>query len=65
MRYAEKNTVEPGRPQMTIRRMHIARWIPKATNTNSEKVIIIAIPLQQWLHEGASQCYIIRGAFIF
>jgi len=30
-----KNTLEPGRPQMTIWRMHIVRvrWIPKATNT--------------------------------
>jgi len=25
-----KNKVEPGRPQMTILRMHIACWIPKA-----------------------------------
>jgi hypothetical protein len=31
-----KNIVEPGRPQMTIWRMHIACWIPKATNTHSE-----------------------------
>jgi hypothetical protein len=28
-----KNTVEPGRLQMTIWRMRIAFWIPKATNT--------------------------------
>jgi hypothetical protein len=27
-----KNIVESGRPQMTIRRMRIAYWIPKATN---------------------------------
>jgi hypothetical protein len=27
-----KNTVEPGRPQMTIWRMRIACWIPKAKN---------------------------------
>ena len=26
-----KNIVEPGRPQMTIWRMRIAFWIPKAT----------------------------------
>jgi hypothetical protein len=28
--------VEPGRPQMTIWRMRIACWIPKATNTRSD-----------------------------
>ena len=28
-----KNIVEPGRPPMTIWRMRIACWIPKATNT--------------------------------
>jgi hypothetical protein len=34
--------------------MLIACWIPKATNTHSEYVILIAFPLQQWLHERAS-----------
>ena len=48
-----KDFVEPDRPQMTIWRMHIACWIPKATNANSEYVILIAFPLQQWLHERA------------
>jgi hypothetical protein len=42
-----KNILEPDRPQMTIWRMRIARWIPKATNTHSEYVILSAIPLQQ------------------
>ena len=37
-----------------IRRMRIACWIPNATNINSEYVILIAFPLQQWLHERAS-----------
>ena len=40
------NTVKPDRPQMTIWRMHIARWIPTATNTHSVYVILIAFPLQ-------------------
>jgi hypothetical protein len=31
-----------------IRRMGIACWIPKATNTHSQYVILIAFPLQQW-----------------
>jgi hypothetical protein len=54
-----KNTVETGRPQMTIWRMRIECWMPKATNKHSERVIIIAFPLQQWLQERA-QCYVIR-----
>ena len=49
-----KNTVEPGRPHMTLRRTRFACWIPKATNTHSEYVIFITFPLQQWLHECAS-----------
>jgi hypothetical protein len=39
---------------MTIWRMRIAAWIPKATNTHSEYVILIAFALQEWLHERAS-----------
>jgi hypothetical protein len=49
-----KYFVEPDRPLMTIWLMRIAFWIPKATNTQSEYVIIIAFPPQQWLHEHAS-----------
>jgi hypothetical protein len=30
-----KNMAQPDRPQMTIWRMRIARWIPKATNRHS------------------------------
>ena len=53
-----KNVVKLDRPQMTIWHMHIACWIPKATNTHSEYVILIAFPLQQWLYEYASLlCY--------
>ena len=36
----------------TIRRMRFALWIPKAANTHSEYVILIAFPLQQWLTNG-------------
>ena len=43
-----KDMVEPNRPQMTIWRMRIAYWIPKATNTISEHVNLIALPHQQW-----------------
>ena len=34
--------------------MRIACWINKAKETNSEYVMLIAFPLQQWLHERAS-----------
>ena len=34
--------------------MRIACCIPKATDTHSEYVILIAFPQQQWLHELAS-----------
>ena len=49
-----KNIVQPDRLQMTIWRMRIACWTPKATDTHSEYVILIAFPRQQWLHERAS-----------
>jgi hypothetical protein len=63
-----KNTVEWGRPQMTIwrMRMRIACWIPKVTNTHSGCVIFIAFPLQQWLHERASMLrYTYSVVFLF
>jgi len=37
----------------TIRRMCIACWIPKATDTHSEYAIIIEFLRQQWLDERA------------
>jgi hypothetical protein len=37
-----------------IQRMRFACWIPKATNTHPEYVILIAFPLQQWLRELAA-----------
>jgi len=42
------------RSQLTIWPMPIVCWIPKATNEHSEYVILITLPLQQWLHEPAS-----------
>ena len=32
-----------------ITRMRFARWMPKATNTHSEYVMLSAFPWQQWL----------------
>jgi len=33
-----KNIVEPERPQMTVWRMRISRWIPKATHTHTLRI---------------------------
>jgi len=49
-----KNIVERGRTQMTIWRMRIACWIPKATNTLSEVVILNDFLLEQCLYERVS-----------
>jgi hypothetical protein len=38
--------------------MRIACWVHKATNTNSEYVILTDFPLQQWLKERATMLYI-------
>jgi hypothetical protein len=56
-----KNTVEPDRPQMTVWRKRIAFCVPKATNTCSEYVILIAFLLQQWLNTRSS---ILRYTYI-
>jgi hypothetical protein len=39
---------------MIMWRMSIACWMPEATNTHSDYVILIAFRLQQWLQERAS-----------
>jgi hypothetical protein len=56
-----KNSVERGRSQMTKWRIQISCRISKATNIQLEYVILIALPLQQWLHERFS---IFRYTFI-
>jgi len=48
-----KNIADPDRPQMTTGRMRILCCIPKTTNTDSEYVILTALPLQQWLQKSA------------
>jgi len=55
-----KNTAEPQKSYITIWRVSISCWIPKATNTHSKYVILIAFPLRQWLHERASM-YVSRA----
>jgi len=42
-------------------RSRFACWIPKATNTHSKHLILIALPQQQWLRERAS---VLRYTFI-
>ena len=49
-----KNIVQPDRPQMTLQRMRITCWIPKATNTHIQYVILLAFPVPPWLHARAS-----------
>ena len=49
-----KNTVESDRPQMTTWCTRIACCKTKATDTQSEYVNPITLPLQQWLHGRAS-----------
>jgi hypothetical protein len=44
---------------MTIWRIRIACWIPKATNTHSGSRMLTAFPWQQWLPERA-QCCVVR-----
>jgi len=43
---------------MTVRLMRIACWIHKATNTHSQYVILIVLPLLLWLDD-VPQCYVV------
>ena len=49
-----KNTIGPGRSQMTIWWTCIACSIPQATNALLEYVVLTDLALQQWLHERSS-----------
>ena len=49
-----KNFVDWDMTHMTIWRMRIACYLPKATNTHTGRVVLTRFPLQQWLHESAS-----------
>ena len=60
MRYrVEKKIEDQGRPQMTIWRMCIACWIPKAKNTTSEYVILL-LPHCNNCCTNAPRSYVIR-----
>ena len=56
-----ENIVEPDRPPMKIWRMHTAYWIPKATNTHSEYVILLFFCNNG--NTNAHHCYIVRTLF--
>jgi len=58
-----KNVVEPDRIQVIIRHMQITCWTTKARNTATEFVILIAFPLQQWLHERAPLLHLYANCF--
>ena len=52
-----KNIVQPGRLKMTIRRIRIACWIPKAINVHSEYIILIALHSNNG-STSAPKCYV-------
>jgi hypothetical protein len=47
-----RNVVGPDRPQWATK--YGGCWIPQATHTHVQYVILTAFPLEQWLHERAS-----------
>ena len=53
-----RNIVHPDGQQTTIRRMCIACWVPKATNTNSEYVIHIAFRCNNGCTDSPQCCVI-------
>jgi len=55
-----ENVIVPGRPQMTIWGLSIACWIPKATNTHSEYVILLLFQGNN-IYKNAPECYVICG----
>jgi hypothetical protein len=52
--WGKKCRVGQATDDSVTRRMRVACWISKATNTHSEYVILTAFLLQQWLNERAS-----------
>jgi hypothetical protein len=54
-----KNIIQPDRTQVIIRRMRFLCWIPTATNTHSEYVLLIALHGNH-ICTKAPQCYVLR-----
>jgi hypothetical protein len=55
-----KNTVEPGRPQMKIRRMRISYWVPKCYKHTLSEYVILIVFYYNSVCMNATQCYVIR-----
>jgi hypothetical protein len=55
-RLFEKEMVYRGGPQMVMKQdaYVFPRWIPNATSTHQEYVLLISCPTQKWLHELSS-----------
>jgi len=58
------NTIVQTTDASIIWRMRFACCIIKATNTHPQHVILIAFPLQQWLHGSASILRCTYSAFL-
>ena len=54
--------IESGRPQITTWHIPVARWIPKATNTQSQYVILIVFPLETMVARMRVVIALYRGA---
>ena len=54
MKQCEKILYSRTGHRLTVWRMRIACWMPNATHTHSDNVILVAFPQQQTLHERAS-----------
>jgi hypothetical protein len=48
-----RDTAGQATDENIIRRMRIACWLPKFTNSQSEYATLITVALQQWLHKQA------------
>jgi hypothetical protein len=56
-----KSIVEPDRPQMTIWKIRIACWIPKATNTLLDYVILIVFYCNNGCTNASHPCVIVHS----
>ena len=64
MRICGKILYKVGRPQLTIRHMCIACWVPMAMGTYAVHVVHITFQLQQWLQEYTSMLHYIYTAHL-
>jgi len=62
----KKKILKPDRPQMTIRRMRFTFQIPKATNTQSEYVILLLFLFNSDGKKGLNNIYmyIVCGFYV-